>query len=142
MGLNLDTSRMITEAALTHTQEAEYKPLGVVVLDAAGHLITFHREDGASFFRFDIAFAKAWGCLGMGSGSGWIEELAKNRPEFAASLASLSGGKVVPARGGVLVKDAAGKIMGAVGISGDTSERDEECAVAGIEAVGLIAQTD
>jgi uncharacterized protein GlcG (DUF336 family) len=140
--LDLQTARAIVAAALALRRERGYAPLTVVVLDAGGHLVALEREDGASILRPQIAVGKASGALGMGSGSRTLGELAAARPSFIASLASIAPGGFVPVPGGVLVRPAgepAGSPLGAVGISGDTSDRDEECAVHAIVSVGLSA---
>ncbi len=95
------------------------------------------RQDGAGPFRPQIALGKAWGAVGMGAPSRFIEKLAQERPYFVNSLAAASGGRLVPVAGGVLIRDADGVIMGSVGISGDTSDNDETCAIAGIKAANL-----
>jgi uncharacterized protein GlcG (DUF336 family) len=107
------------------------------VLDAGGHVKVVYRDDGASVLRPDIAIGKAWGALGMGLSSREIANLAADRPQFVASLAALASGKVVPAAGGVLVKEEGGEVIGAAGASGDTSDADEECVLHGIAAAGL-----
>jgi uncharacterized protein GlcG (DUF336 family) len=136
-GLALDQAVTIAAATLEKGRELGYKPLTVAVLDGGGHVKVVHRDDGASTLRPDIAIGKAWGALGMGLSSRDIANLAAERPQFAASLAALAGGKVVPAAGGVLVKDEGGEVIGAVGASGDTSDADEECVLHGIAAAGL-----
>ena len=109
------------------------------MLDAGGHLVAFQRQDGASFLRPQISAGKAYGALSIGMGSRRLEAFAKERPHLFAGLSAVSGGRIVPVAGGVLVRDAHGEIIGAVGISGDTSDNDEVCAIAGIEAAGLKA---
>lgn len=140
--LALEQAKTIVREALAEGRSTQCAPLTVSVLDAGGHLKCFAREDGSGILRGDIATAKAWGALGMGFGSRTLHERSmaseKSRTFFNA-LSDVSGGRVVPVPGGVLIRDAAGKIVGAVGISGDTSEKDETCAVAGIEAAGLKA---
>ena len=101
--------------------------------------MAFKREDRSGILRFDIAFGKAWGALGMGFGSRELADRAGKNPLFFGVLATVSQGRLVPVPGGVLIKDAAGSVLGAVGISGDTSDKDEVCAIAGIEAAGLKA---
>ena len=134
--LTLDQAMKIVEVGFSHGRKTNCLPLGIAVLDPGGHLISFAREDGTSFLRPAIAQAKAWGALGMGMGSRALE----NRPDrFMMTLNSVSGGKTLNAPGGVIIRDQEGKILGAVGVTGDVSDRDEACAVAGIEAVGLIA---
>jgi len=116
----------------------------VAVLDAGGHLVAFKREDKSGILRFDIAFGKAWGALGMGLGSrSFAKRIAEQpaAPAFFSALAAMSEGRVVPVPGGVLIRDAAKAVIGAVGISGDTSDKDEACALAGITAAGLVGDT-
>jgi uncharacterized protein GlcG (DUF336 family) len=128
----------IVDAALKKGRETDCAPLTVAVLDAGGHLVAFKREDKSGILRFDIAFGKAWGALGMGFGSRTLAERAANTPQFFTMLAAASGGRIVSNPGGVLIRSG-GDIIGAVGISGDTSDKDEACAIAGIEAAGLKA---
>jgi len=130
----LKFAQRIVEGALAAGTEKGTKPLAVVVLDAGGHPVSFAREDKASLFRFDIARAKAMGALGMGADTSTIAGRAKNNPVFFQSVATATGGNVAFSPGGVLIKDDAGEILGSVGISGDTGEVDEECAIAGIAA--------
>ena len=138
-GLTLEQAITIAQAAIAKGREAGYKPLTVAVLDAGGHVKVVHRDDGSSNLRPDIAIGKAWGALGLGISSRDIAELASNRPPFAASLSALAQGKVVPAAGGVLVRDGA-EVVGAVGVTGDVSDNDEECALHGLKAAGLSVQ--
>lgn len=137
--LTLAKANGIVEAALARAHEAGFKPLAAAVLDAGGHLIAFQRQDGASMLRFEIAGGKAFGALALGMGSRAIDGLARERPHFMQGLSGVSGGRIVPVPGGVLVRDNDGTIMGAVGISGDTSDNDEAAAIAGIEAAGFAA---
>lgn len=140
--LTLAQASTIVDKTLEAGRQRNLKPLAVAVLDAAGVLKAFKREDqGFALLRPDIAFAKAWGCLGMGAGARRLSQMAEARPHFMAALIETSGGRVVPVLGGVLVRDAAGQIVGAVGVSGDTSENDEMAAVAGIKAAGLVPDT-
>jgi uncharacterized protein GlcG (DUF336 family) len=113
----------------------------VAVLDAGGHLTAFKREDNSSLLRFEIANGKAWGCLGMGFGGREFARRAAAQPVFIGAIAAASGGRVVPVPGGVLIRGSDKQIVGAVGISGDISENDEACAVAGIKAAGLLPDT-
>lgn len=135
--LTLAQASTIVDAALQKGRAANLAPLVVAVLDAGGHLVAFKREDRGGFMRFDIAYGKAWGALGMGFGSRQIAVRAAANPTFINAVAAVSGGRLVPVPGGVLIRDAAGDVIGAVGVSGDLSDRDEECALAGIEAAGL-----
>jgi uncharacterized protein GlcG (DUF336 family) len=112
-----------------------------VVLDAGGHPVALKREDRSGIMRVDIATGKAWGGLGMGFGSRELFDRSSKQPMFITALAAVSQGRMVPAPGGVLIRGGDGDVVGAVGISGDTSDNDEVCAVAGIEAAGLKAQT-
>jgi uncharacterized protein GlcG (DUF336 family) len=139
MSVTLAQASTIVDTALKKAREMSLQPLTVAVLDAGGHLVAFKREDKSGILRFDIAFGKAWGALGMGFGSRTLGERAANTPQFFTMLAAASGGRIVTNPGGVLIRDAAGDIIGAVGISGDTADNDEACAVAGIEAAGLTA---
>ena len=137
--LTLAIANRIIEVAFARAAEMKLKPLGVAVLDAGGHLLAFQRQDGASFMRHEIAAGKAFGALATGMGSRALGKAAIDRPQFLAGLSGVSGGRIVPVAGGVLVRNADGEILGAVGVSGDTSDHDETCAVAGIEAAGLTA---
>jgi uncharacterized protein GlcG (DUF336 family) len=139
--ITLEQANKICTAALTKGTELGLKPLGVVVLDPGGHMIAFQRQDGASTLRPQIATAKASGALAMGFSSRKIGDLAAERPSFVASLGPISVHGVVPAAGGVIVVDGQGRPIGAVGISGDTSDNDEICTLAGISAAGLTAQS-
>jgi uncharacterized protein GlcG (DUF336 family) len=139
MSVTLARASTIVDVALKKARESNLAPLTVAVLDAGGHLVAFKREDKSGILRFDIAFGKAWGALGMGFGSRTLASRAAKTPQFFTMLAAASGGRMVTNPGGVLIKDASGTIVGACGISGDTSDKDEMCAVAGIEAAGLKA---
>jgi uncharacterized protein GlcG (DUF336 family) len=136
--LTLSQAVTIVDAALAAARERGFAPLAVAVLDAGGHLVAFKREDGAGFARFDIAFGKAWGSLGMGFGTRELYERSTRFPTFVATLASVTDGRMVPSPGGVLILKG-DEVVGAVGISGDVGDNDELCAIAGIEAAGLAA---
>jgi uncharacterized protein GlcG (DUF336 family) len=137
--LTLAQASTIVDTALMTGREAKFAPLTVAVLDAGGHLVAFKREDKSGILRFDIAFGKAWGALGMGFGSRTLAGRVSRSQMFFTALAAASEGRFVPVIGGVLIRDADGDVIGAVGISGDTSDNDEKCAVAGITAAGLKA---
>jgi uncharacterized protein GlcG (DUF336 family) len=139
MSVTLAQASTIVDVALKKARDSNLAPLTVAVLDSGGHLVAFKREDKSGILRFDIAFGKAWGALGMGFGSRTLASRAAKTPQFFTMLAAASGGRMVTNPGGVLIKDAAGTIVGACGISGDTSDNDEMCAIAGIEAAGLKA---
>lgn len=137
--LNLETANAIGNRALAVGREVDAAPLTVAVLDAGGHLISLQREDGASLLRPQIAIGKAWGALALGRGSRLIAADAQQRPAFIGALGDLAPGGLVPAPGGVLIRDARGEVIGAVGITGDTSDIDERCAVSALESLGLKA---
>lgn len=137
--LTLAKATEIIAAAFARGAELKLRPLGVSVLDAGGHLVAFQRQDGASFLRPQMSAGKAYGALAIGMGARRVEAFAKERPHLMAGVSDVSGGKVLPVVGGVLVRDASGAIVGAVGISGDTSDNDEAAAIAGIEAAGFTA---
>ena len=139
MSLTLEQARTIISSALEHGKGAGMQPLCVAVLDAGGHLVAFEREDGVPNRRFDVAHGKAYGAISVGMSSRRLGEAAVDRPHFVNGLISAMDGKLVPVPGGVLVNDAAGATIGAVGCSGDTSDNDEAAVVAGIEAAGLLA---
>jgi uncharacterized protein GlcG (DUF336 family) len=139
MSVTLAQASTIVDVALKKAREAKFHPLSVAVLDAGGHLVAFKREDKSGILRFDIAFGKAWGALGMGFGSRTLAARAAKTPQFFTMLAAASAGRIVTNPAGVLIRDGAGNVIGACGISGDTSDNDEICAVAGIEAAGLKA---
>ena len=135
MSINLSQASVIVDTALKKGRQTDCAPLTVAVLDAGGHLVAFKREDKSGILRFDIAYGKAWGALGMGFGSRELSDRAAKNPLFFGVLANVSQGRLVPVPGGVLIKDAAGAVLGAVGISGDTSDKDEVCAAAGVAKV-------
>ncbi len=140
--LSLEQAKTIVQKALAAGRRMNLAPLTVAVLDAGGHLKCFAREDGSGILRGDIATGKAWGALGLGFGSRTLHERAMASEKskiFFGALSDVSSGRVVPVPGGVLIRDGEGIIVGAVGISGDASENDEACAIAGIEAAGLRA---
>jgi uncharacterized protein GlcG (DUF336 family) len=140
--LTLDAAREVVAGARAHGRSEGFKPLTVVVLDAGGHVVAAEREDGSSMKRFEIAFGKAHGALSLGMGSRSIMARAEQQASFVAAVTAAVGGALVPVPGGVLVKDADGAVLGAVGVTGDTSDNDEAAAVAGIEGAGLAAQVD
>jgi uncharacterized protein GlcG (DUF336 family) len=137
MPLTLATAQTIIGKTLEHAATANLKALGVVVLDTRGTVIAAAIQDGSSLARFDVAKAKANGAISFNMGSRGIEKLAKDRPHFLAGALGVIDG-IIPVPGGVLIKSTDGKIIGAVGISGDTSDNDEAAALAGIQAAGLV----
>ncbi|MGZ3410497.1 MAG: GlcG/HbpS family heme-binding protein [Xanthobacteraceae bacterium] len=140
-GITLAQASTIADVALKKGRELNLKPLVVSILDAGGHHVVYKREDKSPILRFQIATGKAYSALGMGMGSRGLFERSQKNPMFVQMLGQLSGGRVMGVPGGVLILDAAGDTIGAVGISGDTSDNDETCALAGIEAAGLKAET-
>ena len=135
--LTLEQSDIIIEAALQKGRELHSAPLTVAVLDEGGHLKAFRRQDATSIMRPDIAIAKAWGAIGLGMSSRELGVMCTDRPAFFSTISTLAHGNLVPVPGGVLIRDSDHQIIGAVGITGDTSDVDESCAIAGIEAAQL-----
>ena len=135
--LTLDQANQIIARALAHSTAAAYKPMAVVVLDDAGHVKSAQRQDGASMFRIDIATGKAWGAIAMGAASRVLTQRAKDLPAFFGALAATGQGRFIPQTGAVLVRDAAGNVIGAVGASGGTGDEDEEICIAGVREAGL-----
>jgi uncharacterized protein GlcG (DUF336 family) len=136
MSLTLDKASIICDQALAKAREMKIRPLCVAVLDDGGNLKALKREDGASILRPQIAISKAWGAVGMGESSRSLADRLKDRPAFLGALSDMSGGKVVPVAGGVLIMDG-NTIIGAAGASGGTADEDEACVIAGIQAAGL-----
>ncbi|MDW4497485.1 heme-binding protein [Sulfitobacter sp. D35] len=140
MAVTLRKARTIIRKALEKGREMEFKPLSVVVLDAGGHVLAFEREDGASPGRFGIAQGKAHGAVMLGIGGKAQMARAETQAYFMAAVNGVYGGKVVPVPGGVLLRDRKGAVIGAVGVTGDTSDNDVVAAMAGIEAAGLTGE--
>lgn len=139
MTIKLAQASTIVDVALKTARDLKQMSQTVVVLDPGGHLVCAKREDDSGIIRVEIATGKAYGALGMGWGSRTMMERAAQNPNFLTAIAAASGGRLVPNPGGVLIRDAGGKVLGAVGVSGDTGDNDEIIAVAGIEAAGLKA---
>ena len=138
--LPLAKAAEIVDEALRLGRAEGLLPLTVVALDSGGKLIAMKSEDGSGLMRFDIAFAKAWGALGMGISSRLIRDRLANRPTFQNALAAASDGRLVPVPGGVLVRDGDEITIGAIGISGDTSDKDEYCAILAIRRAGMASE--
>jgi len=136
MKVTLEQATTIIDRALAKAREMNIRPLCMAVLDDGGNLKALKREDGASILRPQIAIGKAWGAIGMGESSRSLADRLKERPAFLGALSDMSGGKVVPVAGGVLIM-AGNVIIGAAGASGGTADEDETCVVAGIQAAGL-----
>jgi uncharacterized protein GlcG (DUF336 family) len=141
MSLMLANAQSIISFTLAEARRRKAKPLAVIVLDAGGNMVAFAREDGAGIFRGDIAKAKALGALGMGENTRAITERAKNNSIFFDSLSSVLQGQIVYSPGGVLIRHA-GKVIGSIGISGDTGDCDEACGLEGISLAGFGAEID
>jgi uncharacterized protein GlcG (DUF336 family) len=137
--LTLDVARKILDTALAKGVEKKLKPLVVTVLDARGCVKISAAQDGTSLLRGEIAHGKAYGALAMGMGSRALFQRAQEQAYFVSAVNTLAQGRLVPVPGGVLMHDTSGTLLGAVGVSGDTSDNDEICALAGIEAAGLKA---
>jgi uncharacterized protein GlcG (DUF336 family) len=139
--LTLEAAQTIATTTLKTAREKSFKPLAVVVYDARGALKALLSADGTSIKRAEIAMGKAYGALALGVGSRALHKMATDRPYFIASATHAVGGQLVPVPGGVLIKDGQGRILGSVGVSGDTSDNDETAAAAGIEAIGMVFDT-
>ena len=137
--LSLAQANKIVAKALEKAREMKIKPVSVVVLDEGGHLKAMQREDGASMFRFDVATGKAWAAVAMGASSRALAGRAKDNPNFFVTLAATAHGKFLPQTGGVLIRDAAGAIVGSAGASGGTGDEDEAVCAFGIEQAGFVA---
>jgi len=135
--ISISKARSIVRGIFKKSREMELKPLSVIVLDAGGNVKAFEREDGASPGRFEIAYGKAYGVVMTGMPGSALMKRAEEQAYFVSALNGAFGGRVVPVPGGVLVRDARDRILGAVGVTGDTSDNDAEVAVEGITAVGL-----
>ena len=138
--LSLAQAAAILDECLAVRQKEGLLPLAVAVLDAGGQLVAFKREDGCGVLRYDIAFGKAWAALGMGMSTRLIRDRLANRPAFQSALASASDGRFIPVPGGVLILNAQKSVIGAVGVSGDASDRDEYCAIHAIQVAGLVCE--
>lgn len=136
--LTLDQANQIITAALQQSAASGYKPMAVVVLDDAGHLKAAQRQDGASMFRIDVATGKAWAAVGMDASSRTLAQRAKDNPNFFVTLASTAQGRFLPQTGAVVIRDADGSILGAVGASGGSGDEDEAICIAGVQAAGLV----
>ena len=134
--LALDQANRIVAAALAKSKEQGYKPMGVVLVDASGHVMVVQREDGASMFRLDSATGKAWAALDMGVATRVLTQRAMENPNFFITLATTAGGKFLPQAGAVLIKGTDGTVLGVIGASGSTGDEDDAIGIAGVESVG------
>ncbi len=139
MAISLAQASAVVDATLKKARELKQMPQTAVVLDSGGHVVCAKREDGSGIIRFEVAVGKAYGALGMGWGSRTMMERAAQNPNFLTAIVAASGGRMVPNPGGILIRDGAGQILGALGISGDTADNDEIAGVAAIESAGLKA---
>ncbi len=139
--LDFELAAQLAAETLRQARALGLKPLAAAVLDPAGHPLAVLRDEQASFLRPQIATGKARGCLGMGFGGRELARRAQAMPAFFDAINSLTDGGVIPVAGGVLLRDAGGHVLGAIGVSGDTSDNDERCALLAIEALGLIGDS-
>ena len=135
--LTLAQARTLIDAALAAARQSGFKPMGVVVVDAAGQMVASAREEGASALRLDIALGKSAAAVGMGVNSRVLTERAKNLPAFFNAVAACAQQHFIPQTGAVLITDDAGAVLGAAGASGGTGDEDEQIVIAGIAAAGL-----
>ena len=140
MSLTRDQARAAMAAVFAAGRAGGMRPLAVAVVDAGGHVVAFEREDGAPVGRFEVARAKAHVAVMMGMGGRALARLAEGRPVFAQTLAGVFDGKLLPVPGGVLLRDASGAIVGALGVSGDTSDNDAEAGLEGAVAAGFTGE--
>lgn len=139
MTITLSQAAVIVDEALAEGRRRGLAPLTVAVLDPGGHLVALKREDGSGILRVEVAVGKAWGLLALGLPAPELEARAESAPAFFTAVTALAGGRLLPVPGGVFVEDAGGKRLGAVGVSGDVSDKDAACAIAGVRAAGLVA---
>jgi uncharacterized protein GlcG (DUF336 family) len=137
--LTLAKAQTIITAALAHSRQKSFAPMAVAVLDARGVLKAFGAEEGTALRRADIAIGKAYGALSIGVGSRTLGKRAEERQHFIAAVTHAVGGSLIPVAGGVLIRGDDKSIIGAVGVTGDTSDNDEAAALAGLAAAGLTA---
>ena len=138
--LSLETASRIVDEAIAERRHQKLLPLAVAVLDAGGNLVAFKREDGCGVLRYDIAYGKAWAALGMGMATRRIRDRMAQRPAFQSALAAASQGRFIPVPGGVLILDGESRAIGAIGISGDASDKDEYCAIHAVRTAGLASE--
>ncbi|WP_109831943.1 GlcG/HbpS family heme-binding protein [Reichenbachiella versicolor] len=141
--LKLKEAISLCDKVIAYGEHRQYNPLTAVVLDRGGHILCTLRHEDCGILRFDIAYGKAWGALGMGFGTRGFANMVQSSEKmqsFVHSLSVMSGGRVVPTQGGVLIRNSNGDLLGAIGVSGDSSERDEECILHAVRSMGMIAQ--
>lgn len=141
--LKLSEAKQLSEITLSYGRKINCNPLTVVVLDKGGHLLCALREEESGILRFNVAHGKAWGALGMGFGTSTFSQMTQSTgtmQSFVHGLMAASDGQVIPTRGGVLVRNSNGALLGAIGVSGDSSNRDEECILHAVDRMNMIAQ--
>ena len=139
MTMTLELARRIVDAALAKSTALKLRPLAIAVMDARGSLVAFAAQDGTSLMRSKVGCAKAYGALALGMGTRAIYKRAQEQAYFIDAVNSLADGQIIPVPGGVLIRDNAGALVGALGISGDTSDNDEIVCIAALQAVNLRA---
>ncbi len=137
--ITLEAAKKIIDVALAKARELKLRPMAFIVLDGGGQVVAYNREDYSGILRFEIAYAKAYGALGMNRSSRNIAAMQKRAPDFIASVMTASDGRLISSPGGVLIRNRESRIIGAVGSTGDGVDADEACAIAGIHAVGLLS---
>ncbi|MDH3413095.1 MAG: heme-binding protein [Gammaproteobacteria bacterium] len=145
MSISLSQAETVVEGALAKAHELGLPPVSVAVLDSGGHLKAMQRQDGVAFLRAAVCEAKAWGALALGASSRrFAERYAADALQrgFMNAMGGRTRERIVPLPGGVLIRDGGGRLLGAVGVAGAASQDDEACAIAGIEACGLVADLD
>lgn len=140
--ITLEQSERIIDAILARGRELDCRPLSVVVTEPGARVKAFKKEDGSAMMRFEMAMGKAYAALALGRSSSLVRVRTEERPLFMNYLLNASGGQIFPEGGGMLIRDADGEVIGAVGVTGDTQERDEELAAHGIRAAGLKTDED
>lgn len=140
--LSLDNANTIIAGAIAQAKAAGIPPLTIVVIDSSGNLKAAQRQDGASMFRFNVALGKAWASVGMDAPSRTLAERAEGNPNFFVALAATGQGRFLPQPGAVLIRNAAGEILGAAGASGGTGDEDEAACAAGVSAAGFVSDPD
>jgi len=140
--IKLDQAERIIDAILGRARELNCRPMSAVVVEPGGPIKAFKKEDGSSMMRFEMAFGKAYAALALGRSSTLVRVRAEERPMFMDYLIKASDGKIFPEGGGLLIRDETGEVIGAVGVTGDVQERDEELAMYGIRAAGLKTDED
>lgn len=141
-GLSLREANAIIEGTFAEAAKRKLRPLSAIVLDAGGRVKAFQKQDGSSLLRFEIAYGKAFGSLGLGRPSRLVLQKAKDKPLFMESVVNLADGPIFLEGGAQLIRDASGEVIGAVGVTGDTNQMDDACAITGIHAAGLKTDED